>query len=84
MELCTDFENFFTDVFQTYVQTTLLLEVFDQKNFTTEFYHLKVVKPIFRVFFHVFDPPNGGKGSSWEADFGVVRKPIPTFLIAVH
>ena len=65
------------------MQTTLPLEVFDRKNFT-EIYHMKVVKPIFRVFFHVFDPPNGGKGSSWGADFGVVGKPIPTFLIAVH
>ena len=66
------------------MQTTLLLEVVDRKNFTTEFYHLKVVKPIFGVFFRVFDPLNGGKGSSWGADFGVVGKPIPTFLIAVH
>ena len=65
------------------MQTTLLLEVLDQKNFTAEFYHLKVVKPIF-AFFHVFDPPNRVKGSSWGADFGVVGKPIPTFLIAVH
>ena len=46
--------------------------------------HLKVVKPIFSRFFPVFDPPNGRKGSSWGADFGVVGKPIPTFLIAVH
>ena len=38
----------------------------------------------FSRFFHVFDPPNGEKGSSWGADFGVVGKPIPTFLIAVH
>ena len=74
----------FTDVFQTYVQTTSSLEVFDRKNFTTEFYHLKVVKPIYHVFFHVFDPQNRGKGSSWGAKFGVVGKPIPTFLIAVY
>ena len=44
----------------------------------------KMVKPIFRVFFHVFDPPNWGNGSSWGADFGVVGKPIPTFLIPVY
>ena len=64
------------------MQTTLLLEVFDRRNFT-EFNHLKVVNPFF-AFFHVFDPPNGGKGLSWGADFGVVGKPISTFLIAVH
>ena len=41
-------------------------------------------KTHFSRFFHVSDPPIGGKGSSWGADFGVVGKPIPTFLIAVH
>ena len=57
------------------MQTTLPLEVVDRKNFTAEFYHLKVVKPIF-AFFHVFDPSNGGKESSCGAYFGVVGKPI--------
>ena len=55
------FRKFFTDVFQTYVQTTLSLEVFDRKNFTAEFYPLKVVKPIYRVFF-MFSTPKWGEG----------------------
>ena len=77
------FRKFFTDVFQTYVQTTLPLEVVDRKNFTTEFYHLEVVDPVFRVF-SCFRCPNGGKGLGWGAHFGVIRKPIPTFLVAVY
>jgi len=29
-------------------------------------------------------PPNEGKWSSWETNLGVVRKPMPTFPLAVH
>jgi hypothetical protein len=43
------------------VQTTLPLEVFDRKNFTADFYHLKVEKPIFRVFFMFSTPQMGGR-----------------------
>ena len=58
-------------------------------SFRSEKLHSRVLsfesgKTHFSRFFHVFDPPNGGKGSSWGADFSVVGKPIPTFLIAVH
>ena len=62
---------------------------FASESYWSEELHPRVLsfesgKTHFSRFFHVFDPPNGGKGSSWGADFGVVGKPIPTFLIAVH
>ena len=41
-------------------------------------------KTHFFAFFSCFRPPKWGKESSWGADFGVVGKPIHTFLIAVH
>ena len=34
--------------------------------------------------FCVLDPKNGEKGSSWKVQFGVVRKSIPIFQMAVN
>ena len=73
----TDLENFFTDVFQTYVRTTVPLEVLDRKNFTAEFYHLKVVKPIFRVFFIFSTPQMGGMGQVTGLILVSLESPYP-------
>jgi len=41
-------------------------------------------KADFPHFFDVFDPPNEEEGLKLGAHFGIVGKPIPDFLIAVH
>jgi len=59
------------------------VEDVDPRNFTANFYHLKVEN---RIFYNnlIFQPAYEEKRSNWGANFGFVGKPIPTFLIAVH
>ena len=78
--------EFFTNVFQPYMQTTLPLELIDSRNLAAEFYYSKMGEPNFRIF--LFPIPKSGEsgqvGLFWRAHFGVVRNPISTFPLAVH
>jgi len=66
----------------------LPLEVVDRKNFTAEFYHLKVKNPIGYVLAICLcsKPPIEGKGEVRPIRdyFVVFEKPIPTFLLSVY
>jgi len=62
-------------------RTNLELEVVNQKNFTAQFYYLKVETPIVRNLFHVSILKMEGMGQVAIAYFGVVGKPVPLFYI---
>ena len=70
------FRNFFTDVFQTYVQTTLPLEVLHQK-LQLRLLSFESGETHFSRFFHVFEPPNGGRGQVGRLIFVSLESPYP-------
>jgi len=63
-------------------KTTFLLEVVDQKDCTAEFYHLNAENKFVRDF-STFLTPNE-EVIELGANFAVVGKPLPIFLIAVY